>query len=120
MLESGNMPKVVIELQKNVPRIVRNVRKVVKEVYQSLRRYEEPYCEISQDDKQVRIHMKMPEVNKMNVQLVISKKKIEVKGMGKKNNYFKIIDIPPQLNIEKAHASYDEGRLKLTIPRLIS
>ena len=83
--------------------------------------YEEPFCEIRQNHKGMKITIKLPEVKKKDIFLNITQDKLELRAKSLEKgkvltNYHKIIDLP-QISITKqAKADYNSKNLKIDIP----
>jgi HSP20 family molecular chaperone IbpA len=83
--------------------------------------YEEPFCEIRQNHKGMKITIKLPEVNKKDIFLNITQDKLELKAKALKKgkvltNYHKIVDLPHISITKKAKADYKNKNLKIDIP----
>lgn len=109
--------------KKEIPNVIHNLalsaQKVVKnlqEFKKALERYEEPYCEISQSDKGVKINIRLPSVKKRSISLRMNSRKMEVKGQNGRTNYYKIIDIPSVVDITRARAIFNNGTLRVVLP----
>jgi HSP20 family molecular chaperone IbpA len=106
---------VKVDIEK-VRDVIRFALKKTLEVRRAFEKYEEPYCEITQNEKGIKIAVKLPSVKKRTIMLQANGKKIEVKGSSERKNFYKSIDIPPLVDITKAHASLTNDTLKLTLP----
>ncbi len=84
-------------------------------------KYEEPFCEIRQNHKGMKITIKLPEVDKKNIFLNITQDKIELKAKALEKekiltNYHKIVDLPQVSITKQAKADYKKNNLHITIP----
>ena len=108
-------------VQKNIVRI----NKQVTEVRKWFLKYEEPYCEISQNHRSFFINMKLPDVHKKDITLKIENNKVEVKGIRKQREkkkvklagFYRVIEIPKNTKQEKARAIFKNNALKIRIPK---
>ncbi len=101
------------------PTLIHNLQRLAhefKEWKKSLESYEEPYCEISQNQKGVHINIKLPHVKKKSISLRMNSSKMEVKGENSKTNYYRIVDIPSIVDITRARAVFNNGMLKVNLP----
>ncbi len=84
--------------------------------------YEEPFCEIRQNHKRMKIEIKLPDVKKKDIILNVSDGKIEVKAEAKERNgkiiktFHRIIDIPKCSQPKKMSANIKNDTLKLDLP----
>ena len=89
-------------------------------------KYEHPYSEISTNDKEIKINIKLPNVQKRNINLKIYQKSLEVDGIkkkgGKTTGFYRNISLPENVLLKKANASFKKETLKIRIPlrKLIS
>jgi len=106
----------------NVPKMLREVQKHIKKVQKALENYEEPYCEITQNQEGILINVKMPKVSKGCINLQVSERVIEVKGRSKryKKNYYRRIDIPLSVDSKKIRAAFAKETLKMKMPYMHS
>ena len=88
-------------------------------------RYEEPFCEIRQNHKGMKISVKLPDVKKKDIFLNVSQNAIEVKASAiiknksKKDilkNYHRVINIPPCSLPQKTTVDYKSSKLKINLP----
>ena len=101
------------------PTVIHNLTRLVQELKEwkrSLESYEEPYCEMTQNEKGVKINIKLPNVRRRSISLRMNSKKMEVKGENGKANYYRLIDIPSIVDITRAHAVFNNGTLKVILP----
>ena len=96
--------------------VLRLMIKRTQEIKRAFESYEEPYCEITQNEKGIKVAVKLPNVKRRTITLQANNKKIEVKGSSNKKNFYKTIDIPPLVDITKAHAILTNDTLKMTLP----
>ena len=104
---------------RETPNVIHNLTRLVQELKEwkkSFESYEEPYCEMSQNEKGVRINIKLPNVKRRSISLRMNSKKMEVKGENGKANYYRLIDIPSIVDITRARAIFNKGTLKVTLP----
>ena len=100
-----------------LPELFHQVKKGALELKRALESYEEPYCEVSQNEKCFIIKLRMPAVRKQAIHLRITDgKKIEVSGFNTKKNYYKVVDIPPVVDFARTRALLSNGMLKITMP----
>lgn len=85
-------------------------------------KYEEPFCEIRQNHKKMKIEIKLPDVKKKDILLNVSESKIEVKAEARERSgkiiktFHRIIDIPKCSVPKKMSANVKNEVLKLDLP----
>ncbi len=100
-----------------LPNLFYQVKKGTLVLKRALSSYEEPYCEIAQNEESFKIKLTMPAVRKHAIQLrIIDGKKIEVSGFNTKKNYYKVVDIPPIVDFVRTKAILSKGTLKIVMP----
>jgi len=107
------------KVKRDTPTVIHNLTRLVKEFKEwkkSFETYEEPYCEITQSEKGIRISIKLPQVKRRSISLRMNSQKMEVTGENGKTNYYRIIDIPPIVDITRARAVFTNDTLKVTLP----
>ena len=113
------------EMQREVNKNWVRLNKQITELSRWFLRYEEPYCEISQNHRHFCINMKLPDVQKRDILLKIESNKVEVrgvmrtrvKGKAKIGGFFRKIDIPRDTDQERAHAVFKNSALRIRIPK---
>lgn len=83
--------------------------------------YEEPFCEIRQNHKKMRIEVKLPDVKKKDVLLNVSNERIEIKAEAKERKkliktFHRVIEIPKCSLPKKIKANFKNNILKLDVP----
>ena len=73
----------------------------------------EPLTDVFEEEKAVKVYVELPGEEKDDIQLNVTEGKVEVKT----KNFYKIIDVPRNIETEKAAAKYNNGVLTVTIPR---
>ena len=100
---------------------------------QKLQKTREPIVDITQDDKNIKIVAELPGLNKDNVNLKVTENSIEITAENKNeeeikedhwirrersySKYYRKLKLPNKVIAEKASAKYEDGVLKLTIPK---
>ena len=97
------------------------VTKPLDNIKKGFIKYEEPFCEIRQNQKGMKITIKLPDVDKKNILLNITQDKIELKAKALEKekvltNYHKIVDLPQVSITKQAKADYKKDNLHITIP----
>ena len=66
----------------------------------------EPLADITTTDKEVRVVIEMPGLSKDKIKVDAYEDKVEVKSDDPQRKYHKIVELPPETNIETARCSY--------------
>ena len=74
----------------------------------------EPLADITTTDKEVRVAIEMPGISKDKIKVDAYEDKVEVKSDDPQRKYHKIVEIPPETDIETARCSYNNGILEIT------
>ena len=120
---------------KSIGRIVKDINRTIQKstginehitnIRKIFTNYEEPFCEIRQNHKGMKISIKLPEVKKKDIFLNVSQTSIEVNASSiardesKKDIlkvYHRIINIPECSISEKTTADYKRDKLKINVP----
>ncbi len=99
-----------------IPTVIYNIARKARELKKALEHYEEPYCEITQNEKGVRVDVRLPAVKKRSIDLRMNSRKLEVRGENGRKNFYKIIDIPSIVDITRARAVYTKETLRVMLP----
>ena len=73
----------------------------------------EPLTDIFQEKKAIKIYVELPGEEKDNIQLNVTKGKVEIKA----KNFYKMIQVPRNVDVEKASSKYNNGILTIVIPK---
>jgi len=73
----------------------------------------EPLTDVFQEEKAIKIYVELPGEKKDDIQLNITKGKVEIKA----KNFYKMIQVPQNVDIEKASSKYNNGVLAIIIPK---
>jgi len=73
----------------------------------------EPFVDVFEEDTLVKIYIELPGENKDNIQLNITEDKVEVKA----EKFYKMINVPGIIEVEKASSKYNNGVLTVIIPK---
>ncbi len=119
--ELGNF---IRSLNVNIRKNIKTVNSRFKVVQKYFLKYEEPYSEISQNNKALLISVKLPYTKKKDIALRILGNKVEVKGISSHKNdrkgFFRNIDLPLNARTDRAKAVFKNETLKIKIPLAIS
>ncbi|MFQ6095231.1 MAG: Hsp20/alpha crystallin family protein [Candidatus Bathyarchaeia archaeon] len=85
--------------------------RVPKGAFEEIR---EPLTDVFEEDKTVKIYVELPGEEKDDIQLNVTKGKVEVKT----KRFYKMIDLPTlNIDIENVSSKYKNGVLEVTIPK---
>ena len=74
----------------------------------------EPLADITITDKEVKVVLEMPGVNKEHIKINVNDNSVEVNSNDPQRKYHEVIDLPPEVNIETAKSTYKNGILEIT------
>ena len=106
------------KIKKKKDKTIRKLSNITKR----FSKYEEPFCEIRQNHKRMKIVIKLPDVKKKDILLNVSDGKIEIKAEARERNgkiiktFHRIIDIPKCSLPKKMNANIKNETLKLDLP----
>ena len=70
-------------------------------------------ADITTTDKEVKVILEMPGVNKENIKVNASDNLVEVNSNDPQRKYHEVIDLPPEVDIETAKSTYKNGILEI-------
>jgi HSP20 family protein len=73
----------------------------------------QPLADITTTDKEVKVILEMPGVNKENIKVNASDNLVEVNSNDPERKYHEVIDLPPEVDIETAKSTYKNGILEI-------
>jgi len=73
----------------------------------------EPLTDVFEEEKTVKIYVELPGEEKDDIQLNVTKGAVEIKA----KNFYKRIQVPSNVDIEKASSKYNNGVLTIIIPK---
>jgi len=111
-------------MNKEIKRSTKGINKSLDSIRKIFTRYEEPFCEIRQNHKGMKISIKLPDVKKKDITLNITSNMIEIKAStvlyeDEKRilkNYYRIINIPQCSQSKKTKAEYKKDKLEIKVP----
>jgi HSP20 family protein len=74
----------------------------------------EPLVDISSTDKEVKIVAEMPGIKKENIKINAYEDSVEITSNDPERKYHKLIDLPPEADIETVKSKYNNGILEVT------
>ena len=77
----------------------------------------EPLADITITDKEVKVVLEMPGVNKENIKINAYDQSVEVKSEDPQRKYHRVIDIPPEADTETVKSTYKNGVLEISFKR---
>lgn len=80
--------------------------------------YREPLTDVTEDDNNIYITVELPGIEKENIDLQINEESVIVDVNIPERKYHKEVNLPDKVKIEEAKASYKNGILDITLPRL--
>jgi HSP20 family molecular chaperone IbpA len=79
----------------------------------ALREIREPLTDVFEEENAVKIYIELRGEEKDDIRLNVTEGEVEVKA----KNFYKLIDVPENIDIEKASSKYNNGVLQITIPK---
>ena len=73
----------------------------------------EPLTDVFEEEKVVKIYVELPGEEKDDIQLNVTKGKVEIKT----KNFYKMLEVPPNVDVEKASSKYNNGVLMIIVPK---
>jgi HSP20 family protein len=73
----------------------------------------EPLVDVITSDKEVKVTVEMPGIAKENIKINAYEDKVEIKSEDPQRKYHRIIDIPPEADIETVKSTYRNGILEI-------
>jgi HSP20 family protein len=77
----------------------------------------EPLADITTTDKEVKAVIEMPGISKEKIKVDAYENKVEVYSDDPQRRYHKIVELPPEANIETARCAYNNGILEITFDK---
>jgi HSP20 family protein len=74
----------------------------------------EPLADVTTTDKDIKVVIEMPGLSKDKIKVDAYEDKVEVKSEDPQRKYHKMVEIPPETDIESARSSYNNGILEIT------
>jgi HSP20 family protein len=79
----------------------------------------EPLADVTTTDKEVRVVIEMPGLSKDKIKVDAFEDRVEVKSDDPQRKYHKIVELPPEANIETARCNYNNGILEITFNKKV-
>ncbi len=77
-----------------------------------------PLVDVFDTDKTVQVVAEMPGIEKQDVELSIDGKELEVKAARGDRSYHELVQLPAEVDIESAKATYKNGVLEITLNKV--
>ena len=77
----------------------------------------EPLTDVIDADGEVRVIVELPGVEKKDIKLSGSDDKLTISVVTTERKYFKEVELPAKVNVNKATSAYTNGVLDVTIPK---
>jgi HSP20 family protein len=74
----------------------------------------EPLADVTTTDKEIKVVIEMPGLSKDKIKVDAYEDKVEVKSDDPQRKYHRIVDLPPEADIETARCAYNNGILEIT------
>ena len=73
----------------------------------------EPLVDVSSTDKEVKVIVEMPGIKKENIKINAYEDSVEITSNHPQRKYHKVIDLPPEADIETVRSTYNNGILEV-------
>jgi HSP20 family protein len=83
----------------------------------SLSAEREPLVDVSSTDKEVKIVAEMPGISKEKIRIDAYDNYVEIKSDDPQRKYHKTIEVPEDIDLEKARSNYNNGILEITFKK---
>jgi HSP20 family protein len=77
----------------------------------------EPLVDVMTSDKEVKVVIEMPGVNKENIEVNVHDNSLEVTSNDPQRKYREVIDLPPEADIETAKSNYKNGIVEVVFKK---
>ncbi|MGB7558052.1 MAG: archaeal heat shock protein Hsp20 [Nitrososphaeraceae archaeon] len=77
----------------------------------------EPLADITATDKEIKVILEMPGVNKENIKINAYDTTLEVRSDDPQRKYHEVIDLPPEADVETARSTYKNGILGIVFDK---
>jgi HSP20 family protein len=77
----------------------------------------EPLADLSTTDKEVKVVVEMPGIDKSSIKINVYDNTLEVQNEDPQKKYHRTIEIPPEAGIETARSSYNNRMLEVTFTK---
>ena len=74
----------------------------------------EPLADVTTTDNEIKVVIEMPGLSKEKIKVDAYENKVEVKSDDPQRKYHKILELPPEADIENARCAYNSGILEIT------
>lgn len=102
---------------KPVVREFGNVKPVPGRPGLTVKEAREPLTEVIEEDSEVKVILEIPGVEKESIEIYVADGKLTVSVDSKGKSYYKAVEIPKDVESEKAKTTYRNGILEITLPR---
>jgi HSP20 family protein len=79
----------------------------------------EPLADVTTTDKEVKVVIEMPGLSKDKIKVDAYEDKVEVKSEDPQKKYHKIVELPPEADIETGRCSYNNGIIEITFDKKV-
>ena len=73
----------------------------------------EPLVDVSSTDKEIKVIVEMPGIKKENIKINAYEDSVEISSNDPQRKYHKVIDLPPEADIETVRSTYNNGILEV-------
>ena len=74
-------------------------------------------ADITAKDKEIKVILEMPGVNKENIKINAYDTTLEVRSDDPQRKYHEVIDLPPEADVETARSTYKNGILEIVFDK---
>ncbi|HEX5185352.1 MAG TPA: archaeal heat shock protein Hsp20 [Nitrososphaeraceae archaeon] len=73
----------------------------------------EPLVDVSSTDKEIKVIVEMPGIKKENIKINAYEDSVEITSNHSQRKYHKVVDLPPEADIETVRSTYNNGILEV-------
>ena len=77
----------------------------------------EPLVDMIEENNQIKVVAEVPGVKKEDIELVVRDTKLIIKVDTETRKYYKELELPEEVEMEKAKATYNNGVLEVILPK---
>jgi len=94
-------------------------RRLLQQQQPSISSEREPLVDISSTNKEVKVIVEMPGIKKENIKINAYETFVEISSNDEQRKYHKVIDLPPEADIETVKSKYNNGILEVIFNKKI-
>jgi len=77
----------------------------------------EPLADVNTSENEIKVIVEMPGIRKEEIKINATETMLEVKSTNSQRKYFKIIDLPPEADLDTAKSTYNNGIIEIVFKK---